>query len=403
MARVSHPSAHPAADAASVLRRLGFTILMLIVPGTALFARRAIVVLVPVGVVLLVLAVVLDGGARPVRESLRQATLSPGGLAAALVLGWCALSLVWTPFAVEASERLFNILGVVFAALAGYLSLPDRMRAANLYILPVGVALASFGALFIAFFARRSGGIDDMLTFERGIIVLVLLLWPAVGWLRSRSRHVEALFLAVLVALVTLLAPDLMPLQALVVGALVFALAAVSPSIGMWATASLMAGLLLLAPVLPFILKPLALDVLGAKDPLVRSLEVWRSVVIQEPARLVTGHGFETALRGRPSLLSWDAPNTLLFEIWYELGFVGAAAGAVALFSTARGAGRDHPLLVPAILAAFATAYTLACLGIGLAQIWWFTALAVVVLVFVAAQRGQFRTKRPKAILRRMR
>jgi hypothetical protein len=34
-------------------------------------------------------------------------------------------------------------------------------------------------------------------------------------------------------------------------------------------------------------------------------------------------------------------------------------------------------------------------------QMWWFTALVVVVLVFVAAERGQFRTKRPKAFLRR--
>jgi hypothetical protein len=324
-------------------------------------------------------------------------------LAGALVLGWCALSLVWTPFMAEASERLFNILGVVLIALAGYLSLPDRMRAANLYILPVGVALAAFGAMFMSFFARRSGGIDDMLTFERGLIVLVLLLWPAVGWLRSRSRHVEALFLAVLVALATLLAPDFMPLQALVVGALVFAVSAVSPRAGTWATACVMAGLLVLAPLLPFLLKPLALDLLGAKDPLVKSLDVWRSVVIGEPARLVTGHGFETALRGRPALLAWEAPNTLLFEVWYELGFVGAFAGATALFTSAREAGRDHPLLVPAIMAAFATAYALACLGIGMAQIWWFTALAVVVLVFVAAERGQFRTKRPKAMLRRMR
>jgi hypothetical protein len=33
--------------------------------------------------------------------------------------------------------------------------------------------------------------------------------------------------------------------------------------------------------------------------------------------------------------------------------------------------------------------------------VWWFTALVVLVLIFVAIERGQFRTTRPKAVLRR--
>ena len=53
------------------------------------------------------------------------------------------------------------------------------------------------------------------------------------------------------------------------------------------------------------------------------------------------------------------------------------------------------------MIAAFATAYAFACLGIGTAQMWWFTALALVVLVFVSIERGQFRTTRPKARLLR--
>ena len=50
------------------------------------------------------------------------------------MLAWCALSLIWTPFLAEASERLFNIAGTVLMAVAGYLALPERMRSANLYI-----------------------------------------------------------------------------------------------------------------------------------------------------------------------------------------------------------------------------------------------------------------------------
>jgi hypothetical protein len=193
-----------------------------------------------------------------------------------------------------------------------------------------------------------------------------------------------------------------MPLQALTVGAIVFAIAAVNARSGAALTAGVMAGLLLLAPLLPFVLKPLASAFLGESDPLVQSLGIWRAVVMNEPVRLITGHGFETALRGRfVGLLPPDAPQTLLFEIWYELGIVGAAAGTTALYLAARNAGQDHPLLVPGILAAFASAFAFACLGIGIAHVWWLTILAVVTLIFVAADRGQFRTTRPKAMLRR--
>ena len=50
-------------------------------------------------------------------------------------------------------------------------------------------------------------------------------------------------------------------------------------------------------------------------------------------------------------------------------------------------------------MASFASAFALACLGTATVQMWWLTALAITVLVFVATSRGQFRTTRPKAIL----
>jgi hypothetical protein len=161
-----------------------------------------------------------------------------------------------------------------------------------------------------------------------------------------------------------------------------------------------MAAIVMLAPLLPFVLAPLASAVFGASDPLVTSLQAWRTVVADEPLRLLTGHGFETALRGRAAgLVPAGAPRNLLFELWYELGFVGAAALAAALYAGVRRGGRDHPPLVPGLMASFAAAFALACLGTATVQMWWLTTLAVTVLVFVAASRGQFRTTRPKAIL----
>ena len=150
MARVPAQTADPAADAAALLRRIGFGILMLVLPVAALVARRAVVILAPLGVILLVIAAVVDGGGRPPLAGIRRVALSRAGLAGLLVLFWCGLSLVWTPFPEEASERLLNLAGTVLMAIAGYLALPDRMRSANLYILPVGVALAAVAAIALA-------------------------------------------------------------------------------------------------------------------------------------------------------------------------------------------------------------------------------------------------------------
>jgi len=394
--------ADPSADAAAILRRVGFAILFFAIPMAALFARRAVVALAPVAVILLVIAAALDGGAKNLGEKLGALVSSRGGVAGAILLLWTGLSLVWTPFLSEASERLFNIVSMALMGLAGYLALPDRMRSANLYILPVGVGLGALTGMALAFRGFDSFDQDGQ-SFERGMIVLILLLWPTVTWLHSRSRNLEALLLAVIVAMGALLTSDALALHGLAVGALIFAITAISPAFGARLTAFGMAGLLLAAPLVPFILKPLAEGVLGPSAPLVASLDSWRSVILDDPLRLITGHGLETSLRGRLfGLVPPAAPHTLLFEIWYELGLVGAVAGAVFLYQSVLGAGGQRPVLGPGIMAAFATAYTLGCSGIGTAQVWWFTALVVVVLVFVAIERGQFRTTRPKAILRRI-
>ncbi|NIX75822.1 peptide ABC transporter permease [Microvirga terricola] len=397
MVRPSALPSDPSADAAAILRRLGFAILFFGIPVAALFTRRALVVLAPLAIILLGLAAALDGGAKHVGDKLVAVFASTAGVAGAVLLLWTGLSLIWTPFRPEAAERLSNLIGMALLALGGYLAIPDRMRSANLYILPVGVGFAALAGMVAAF-----GEDGDSQNLERGMIMLVLMLWPAVTWLHSRGRNLEALLLAVLVALGTLVTTDGVALQGLAVGAVIFAVTAASPGFGARLTAWSMAALLLLAPALPFLIKPLAIGFFGPSSPTVASLDAWASVILDEPLRLITGHGLETALRGRFfGLVPAASPYTFLFEIWYELGLIGAAAGAVVLYCSAVGAGGHRPVLGPGIMAAFATAYALGCFGIGTAQLWWFSALIVVVLDFVAIERGQFRTKRPKAILRR--
>lgn len=400
MTRPAFQTANPSADAAAMLRRLGFAILFFAVPLAALFTRRALVIMAPLAVILLVLASVLDGSARNAWGKLVALAGSPGGVAGLVLLLWAGLSLLWTPFLPQASERFLNVIGMALMGLGGYLAIPERMRSANLYLLPVGVGLAALIA--IALTVTGSGFDPEGLSLERGMLMLVLLLWPAIAWLHSRGRNLEAIGLALAVAVCSLLTRDGLPLYGLAAGAVVFVVTAWNPAFGSRLTGMAMAGLLLFAPILPFILKPLASGLFGAGSRISVGLETWRRIILDEPLRLLTGHGLETALRGRfVGLMPPSAPSTLLFEIWYELGVVGAVAGSVLLYQVVVGAKSHRATVAPGIMAAFACTFALGCLGIGTIQVWWFTALLVLVLIFVAIERGQFRTKRPKAILRR--
>ncbi len=401
MARAPLPPVDPAADAAALLRRLGFATLMVAVPVAALVARRAVVVLAPIGVALLVIAALLDRDHDGIVPDLKRIVTSPGGLAGTLLLGWMVLSLAWTPFRAAASERALNILAVTGMMLAVYLALPGRMRVANLYLAPVGVAAAAIlaGVLALSDLAIGRAVDEDGAGLERGIMVLVATSWPALAWLRSRGRDLEALALAVAVAVAALMAPVGLPFAAFAVGGVVFALASIGLRLGVAGTAAALAGAVALAPLAPFVLRPVAALVLRRNDPLLVGLDAWRRVIGDDPLRFLIGRGFETAARGRfTGFLRPDAPISLPFDIWYDLGIVGAGALATALYAAVRAAGRAHAGLVPGAMAAFATAFTLCCLGVTPVQLWWFTTLWIAAFVFLAADRGQFRTRRPKAV-----
>jgi hypothetical protein len=400
MPRASNSThADPALDAAALLRRLGFFGLFVVLPVMAQVARRASVILAPIAVILLIIASVIDRRQRPVRPATRRLLTAPAFLAAMLVVFWSALSLTWTPFLGPAVERLVNLTATVGLALLGYLALPDRMRSANLYLLPLGLVAGAIVAIVLGLFGAHMGppGAEDDGALDRGLVLLILLVWPALAWLRSRRRDREALALALLVALALTVQPDATQIAALAVGAIAFAVTSYRQRLGVQLTAILSAALLAAAPLLPFLARPIGSAVLGPLAPTVLSLKSWQKVVTTDPVRLITGHGFETALRGRlVGLLPLNAPTTALFEFWYELGIVGALAAAFALYASIRRAGRDGPALVPGAMGCFAAAFTVACLSVGLTAIWWLTTLAIATVVFVAVERGQFRTSRPK-------
>ena len=388
----------PVASSAALLRRVGFMILMIVIPVLALISRRSLVVLMPVALILIIIASLIDGAQRPMGRVNRAFVASPPVLATLVLVIWVFLSLIWTPYLDPALSRAVSILATGALGLAGYYLLPERMRAANLYLIPVGVALAAVLAAVIAF-GMRAGMITwiDPATFERGLVVLVMAVWPAVAWLSSRGRDAQALAVAGTVGIVALGGPGSLPMIAFVVGAVVVVLTTGFPRLVMSVLTVAAPVLIVAAPFAPFLVAPFGAGVPGG---MLDGLGVWRQLILDDPMRLVTGHGLEAALRARVTgELSWNAPNSLLFEIWYELGLVGAVSLAIALAGDVRAAGRRHPALVPGGMGAFTSAFTLGLFGVATTQMWWLTALIVIALVFVCVARGQYRTKRPRVLV----
>jgi len=385
----------PAVEAAQLLNRLGLAILMIAAPVGAVATRRLIFILMPMGAALILLAALIAPRRTTYhQDSLRDYFLSTASLAAIFLAFWTALSLVWTPFTAESSERFFKSLGtaLLVALAAGYL--PERTRTSNLYLLPIGVALAAVATLAANLFGPASlrGPALESSTLDRAVVGDVVLVWPALAALAVRERWGMAAALATLTTIAAIAVWTPLALAALIVGALAFALAVSGSERAGKLVGGLAAGLFLLAPLFA-VLAQLVFDANGFAG----SAVAWGQLIGQEAPRLLTGHGLGTTMRlafagGVP-----NAPRSLLFEMWYELGALGAIAAALLAWLTFTAAGRLSTSFAPFLIAGMAAGLSIAMLGLSTTQLWWLTTLGVVALGFALAGRGQYRTHRPKA------
>ena len=106
MAQFSDASQGDAAtDAAQLLSRIGYAALALAAPSAATLSSRAMFLLFPVAIALLLVAATLDpvAGLGP---RLRALASSPVAWAATALFAWAVLSLLWTPFPSSAAQHL---------------------------------------------------------------------------------------------------------------------------------------------------------------------------------------------------------------------------------------------------------------------------------------------------------
>ncbi|MCP8938848.1 peptide ABC transporter permease [Alsobacter sp. SYSU M60028] len=398
MARLGRDHDDAAVDAARLLRRLGFAVLAMAAPALAIGTRRGLVIVVPIGMALLLLASLLETEGRAPFSRTWEGLRGPAGLLAGFIFFWAALSLLWTPFPAEAAERLVNALGFGLFGLLTAAALPERMRSSDLYLLPVGVGLAGIGALALTIWPMMSPSVAefDRSLLDRGLLLLVLMAPMAVTWLVSRDRFVSAFLLVAVVTASLVLGNAQAALAAMILGALVFAVATVNPPLGRMLSLAAMPGLVIAAPLIPFLLRPGAKLVLGSDHARVNSVRTWARIVTDDPLRLITGHGLDTAMRAKAAgLVPAQTPSGILFEVWYDLGFLGAGALALLLSRAILGASRLHAGAAPGALMTLMVAFTLAVAGQGSIQAWWLIGLSVACVMVFAVDHGQYRTRRP--------
>ncbi len=391
----SRPLDNPAQQAAGLLIRLGVAVLAIGVPCGAVLSRRVIFSVMPVGAVLILLGVALDPR-RAHLERLRSLLSSPAAVTALFILAWAGLTLVWTPFAGLAAERYIKTAGTLLLAAVAAASLPAHTKTSNLYLLPLGLAIAALGALAMGVVAPHAPGQDiETSTLDRAALTLTLLVWPALAALAVRDRWASAGALAVAVAVAIIAVWTPTALAALALGAITFSLATSLPQRVGRALGVFFGALIMLAPAIPLALAPLMRHGAGA---FALAMQTAERIVLGEGLRLVTGHGLDSLSRSIAlAYLPAGTPRSVLFEIWYEFGVVGALALALlVLFAFHRASLAPRPAAA-FLLAALVCGLIISLSGLVTAQLWWMTLLAVVGVQFALVLKGQYRSVRPAA------
>lgn len=397
---ISKATLDPAADAAAMLLRLGFAIFAIVIPSATLMSRWVIVVLVPIGAVLIVLSAVLRGNPFRVLADLRQSLATLPGLTAVFLAIWAIASLAWAPAPDTGAVKIFKSLGVILLGVLAVKSLPQKMRASNLHLVTIGVALGAM-LILVALAGDALGWALLRLpaaTPGRSAVLLVCLGWAGAAWLLIKNRRRLALGLVGLVFLASILGPTGEAILPMGVGLLVFALAWAMPERAGNILAALAAALIAAAPLtalLAGLVNKVAPDIAGSA---IANVALWWEVIRADPIGLFTGHGFDSAISGRETgKLPQQIHATLVSDIWFDLGLLGALACAFLVYSLFRITGRLGLEVAPLALAALASAFTYTLTERGATQTWWMNGLAVLAIVLVSVDRGRYRTVRPRA------
>ncbi|MBV1706166.1 MAG: hypothetical protein KGQ37_03055 [Hyphomicrobiales bacterium] len=392
---------NPAADAAALLNRIGVGVLLALVPTLLIGARHPVFVLYPVGSIVMIIAALLDPQSRAGAQ-MRQGLASPNMVAFALFFLWSWVSLLWAPAQGAAALRFGQVTGALVLGLVTVAFMPERTRLANLNIAPIGLGLAVIAGLALTVFMHWRVGVAKFVDDEsmlRGTLGAVVLLWPALGALGLRGRWGWAAVVAALVGALTLTSGVGLAALALVVGIVVFALGLKRPMLAANLLAGAAALLLLTAPLLPTLAGWLMPKVATFHDlyDLLATVAAWQPIFAGEGSGLLIGHGIDAAAQSAAGgLLPQVAATGILFQLWFDLGVLGALFAAILIGLGVRATARADARLAPFMVAGIASALTIAIAHFTLSQIWWVDLVGIAGVAVAHNLRGRYLEERPK-------
>jgi O-antigen ligase len=313
---------------------------------------------------------------------------------------WAALSTAWAPNPEEG--QAWRLALVFFPGLLLISGAGDRRvtEAAGVAAVLVTIVMLTIEATLAMPFNRafHPDEIDWVLARNpgRGVTVLVLIVWAALGALLARRGPLHALLFVVISAATGWLSAQFgMDANLLAFGAATFAfwIAFALPRFAIITASTVLAGWLLAAPfVTPLIFaNPNFVESLP-KSWAIRS-EIWRFACARIAEQPWIGRGMDAArsfpdqitVRGETMRALPLHPHSASLQVWLETGAVGASLAALALVLGGWGLARKFR---DNRSAAAATAATLAAMGLfanvsyGAWQEWlWAVALTAACLI----------------------
>lgn len=389
--------------AAARLYASGAVALALVAPVMAL-ANRSSPLVVGIAALLFLAGAVAEYRGRAV--SLLIAPLrSPLGLAALAFLGWCLVSLSWSPFPALWWRVLSEFLPTLIAA-----SILARLAPAQLpvWALPLGAGLLAAACLTIVASLALDlapqvwlGQRVALFMFNRPLLTVLLIAGPLAAFLALRGHRLAAGALLAVAALAILRSISGAAALGLLAGGVMFAVGRLLPrSVALWLAALVLGLAFALAPVEGDILHRLMPE--AAHERLTQSSSRARVAIAQSFGAAAAqapwiGSGYGMGLRFAEvpaaqalepemrAMLAVGHPHNTFLQIWSELGLVGALLGALVAFLALRAASALPRLLFATALGLLGAAVAVMFVEHGAWQGWWTAGLGAAITWLRAA------------------
>lgn len=367
----------------------GAVALALVAPAMAL-ANRSSPLVIGIAALLFLAGAIAEHGGRAV-SLLIGPLRAPLGLAALAFLGWCLVSLAWSPFPALWGRVLSEFLPTLVAAAILARLAPGRLPS---WAPPLGAGLLAAACLYMA--ASLALGLAPqawlgqrvaLFMFNRPLLTVLLLAGPLAAFLALRGRRLAALLLLALAALAILRSISGAATLGLLAGAVMFGIGRFAPRAAALALAALILGLAFaLAPVEGDLLHRLMPE--AAHERLTQSSSRARVAIAQSFGAAVAqapwiGSGYGMGLRFAEvpaaqalepemrAMLAVGHPHNTFLQIWSELGVVGAGLAALVAFLALRAAAALPRLLFATALGLTGAAVAVMFVEHGAWQGWW--------------------------------